>query len=522
MSDTTTKYPSLADVYRDLTLFFKVDASLPFSLTDFPSIAESRWDFFRNNWSFIRQQYLEKILALPDGPVRTSAIHQHMHFTELVEGNRSYSQNPLANRNTFRRFKDLFEVILITDLEVTQSEQALIDRDLQRIDSLTKDDFYQMRQRVRITHDKAADSMGLGDPDYNKLLSRVGSPQIMSFQFDSFIVLKSLIDLMNQITTLIPSETVEIAKPDPFEVVRSALRNPQIPISSSQSGVIIPFPGGATLERLAAKYLGSPDKWLEIATANNLKFPYVDELGRKVPLLINGIGNTVIVSIKELVNFAIDQEVFIGSDGQKLSPRRVVKIEQDKNNDQLLVTVSGDNDMSLYTTTQRAYVFIYALGTINSSKFIMIPTADGVGFKVNSQDPWFVKELSPDLQSAGVDLAIGLDDDLVIDSSGDLQLVYGLTNLAQAVNLKVQIKKEELIRNPDFGFSEIAGKLKNSDVNNSIVTLLIESALAGDDRLQGTDSVGFTVTDTSIIINATVRVAGSQSSIPLTFDIPRG
>ncbi len=522
MSDTTTKYPSLADVYRDLTLFFKLDQAVEFSLTDFPSIAEGRWSYFKNNWSFIRKKYIDSISALPNGPVKTAATLQEKDFNELVESNRSYSQNPLSSRNTFRRFKDLFEVILINDLEVSQAEQKLIDTEIQRINNLRKDDFYQMRERVRITHDKAADSMGLSDANYNALLDRVSAPQIMSFQFSSFSIFKSLIDLMNQITTLIPTEDVEVAKPDPFATIRQVLNNPDIPVASYTNSQIIPFPAGSNLERLASKYLGSPDKWLEIATANNLKFPYIDELGRKVSLLVNGIGSSLLVTLKEFANFAINQEVFVGSDGQKLTRRKVIKIEEDKNNDQLLLTLDGPSDLSSYTTTQRAYVFFYLLNTVNSSKFIMIPAPGGVGFQVNSQSPWFVKELPSDLQNAGVDLALGIDTDLVIDNTGDLKLSYGMANLAQALNLKVQIKTNELMRSPEFGIAEIAGNYKNSDINDSLITLLIESAIGGDDRFQGTDGIGYTITETSIFINASIRVAGAESSIPLTFELPRG
>lgn len=522
MSDTTIKYPSLADVYRDLTLYFKIDSGSPFSLSDFPVIAEGRWEYLRDNWSFIRNTYKDRITSLSEGPAKTSAVRQEKAFNELVERNRSYSENPLSNRNTFRNFKDLFDIILINDTQVTQSEQQILNTEIARINNLKKDDFYEMRKRVRITHDKVADSMGLSDQSYNNMLDRVSAPQIMSFQFTSFFILKALIDLMNQITTLIPSEDVEIAKPDPFAIVRQIINNPDIAVDSYTNGRIIPFPAGATLERLAAQYLGSPDKWIEIATANNLKFPYVDELGKKTFLLVNGIGNAVIVSLKEFSNFAINQEVFIGSDGQSLSKRKIIKIEEDKNNDLLLITLDGASNMSIYTTTQRAYIFSYLLGTVNSSKFIMIPAPGGVGFQVNSQDPWFVKQLPSDLKNAGVDLAIGVDNDLVIDNTGDLKLSYGITNLAQALNLKVQIKTNELIRNPSFGIKEIAGTLKNNDVTNSIITLLIESALGGDDRFEGTDGIGYTITETSIFINATVRVAGANSSIPLTFELPRG
>jgi hypothetical protein len=520
--DITKKYPSLSDVYRDLTLFFKLDNGASFSLADFTSIAEGRWDYFRNNWDFIKLDYLDKINAMPDGPNKVNARTQYTDFGILVENNRASSQNPLSNRNNLRKFKDLLDVILIEDLDVSQAEQAIIDNDLRRIANLEKDDFYEMRERVRITHDKTTDSMGLGDETYNDLYERVGGPQIISFRFDDYPILSSLISLMNQITLMIPTTLVKNERPDPFETVRRALNNPGIPVNSSTNGFLVPFPAGSTLERLAQKYLGNPDRALEIATANGLKFPYVDEVGRKVFLLINGISNIVIIPIEEAPNFFVDQEVFIGSDGKPLTRRKILSLEEDKNNAQLLITVNGTNNMSDYVTTQRAYVYSYMPYTINSNKFIMIPTAGNLGFPINAQEPWFVKELPNDVKNMGVDLALGPDFDLVFDNTGDFMYVYGLANAAQALNLKVQTKTKDLMRDPNFGIEEIAGKYKNSEITEFLLTLLIESAINGDDRFDGIDGLGYTITDTSVFINTTVRLKGSEGSIPLTFQLPKG
>jgi len=522
MADVTKKYPSLADVYRDLTLFFKIDGNIPFSLADFTVIAEGRWDYLRNNWDFIKSGYLSKIDALNDGPEKVGAQSQYRDFTTLVEDNRFTVQNPLSSRNTLRRFKDLLDIILIDDISVNMNEQVIIDRDVERVTNLQKDDFIEMRERVRITHDKATDSMGLGDDDYNTLYERVGSPQLILFKVDDFNILAALITLMNQITSLIPTKLVYNESPDPFAIIRTALNNSTIPINSYQTGILIPFPAGSNLERLAAKYLGSSDKGLEIATANKLRFPYVDEVGKKTLLTINGIGNLVIVNLDEKESFFINQNITIGSDGVKISKRTVVNIEEDKVNDQLLISVSGAGDMSSYTTAQRAYVFSYIPYTINSDSFIIIPTTGSVDFSTNSQKPWFVRALPSDIRNMDVDIAIDNDGDLVFDNNGDLALVYGLANGAQALNLKVQTKAGELIRDPAFGFVEISGKYNNSEITKTLLTMLIENAIGGDDRFNGVDGLGYTTTDTSIFINTTIKLTGSSGSIPLTFQLPKG
>jgi len=507
---------------RDLTLFFKLDRNEKLSLADLPKVAEGRWEYFRNNWDFVKVDYLKRIQALADSPNKNAAASQYRLFTNLVDSNRASSQNPLSNAANIRKFNDLLEIIYVNDIPVTQAEQALVDRELRRVALLQKDDFYQMRERVRITHDKVTDGLGLGDSSYNKLLGRVSGPQVITFRFQDFTVLESLIELRNTITGLIPTTFVNNERGDPFGQIRTALNNPAIPMDTYQSGFMVPFSAGGTLERLAAQYLGSPDNWMEIAVANGLQFPFVDEIGEKVLLVINGIGNTVIVPIDQSPNFGIDDEVFVGSAALPLARRRILNIQEDKNNDKLIMTLSGDANLQQYLTTQRAFVFHYKRNTVNSDKFIMIPAKGTIGFPINAQEPWFVKNLTQDLKSLGVDIALDGSDDVVFDSTGDLQLVYGLANAAQAASLKVKVKTRELLRNPAFGFEEIAGRFRNNEISESLLLLLLETAIGGDDRFDGTDGFGYTVTNNSVFINASIKLAGSATSIPLTFQIPKG
>ena len=507
---------------RDLTLFFKIDSNTPMSMADFPKIAEGRWDFFRNNWDFLKTDYLAKIRALPDGPAKTAANVQYSQFSELISSNRSSSVNPLTNKSTIRKFKDLLDNILINDLPITQAERTLIDKDVQRVVKLQKDDFYQMRERVRIVHDKTADSLGLGDETYNALFDRVGIPEIITFQFSNFQILSSLIAVKDTITSMIPTTMVYNERPDPFANIRNSLNNPNIPMNSSQTGFMVPFQAGTTLPRIASQYLGTPDRWLEIAIANGLEFPYIDEVGTRVFLVINGIGSLAIVDIVEFPNFATGDEVFVGSSALGLSRRSIVSIEKDVGNGQLILTLDGANDLSKYTTVQRGFVFHYKRNTVNSDKFIMIPTQGAAGFPINAREPWFVKNLSQDQKNLGVDLAVSDDSDLIFNNNGDLQLIYGLGNATQAANLKFKIKTKELLRNPDFGIEEITGKFKNNEISESLLLLLVETALGGDDRFEGTDGFGYTMTETEIFINTSIKLAGTSSSIPLTFQIPKG
>jgi hypothetical protein len=516
------KYPTIKEVMRDIVLYFKNDQKASLSLADFATIAQGRWWFFLENWDFMKGQIQSRISLLPNGPPKTLATSQYVSFSELISGSRSSSTNPLLNQNVISRYADLLENMFLADIPLTLFEEQVVQKDIDRISRLTRDDFVSMRERVKIVQDKMADGMGFGDSTYDTLYERVSGPQIVAFRFEDFNVLVSLMTLMNTITDLMPMKSVMDQKPDPFLNIRNILNNPNIPMSSYKTGFLIPFPAGATLERIALRYLGNADSWMEIVVANGLKYPYIDEIGERVYTLVNGIGSTVIISMSYVDGFAIDDEVFVGSNAKPLSRRKILKIEKDKNNDQLIITLNGDSDLDNYVVNQGAFIFHYARNTLNSSLFVMIPSRGVDAFPINAQETWFTKSLPQDLKRMGVDLAISVDNDLVLDNNGDFKLVYGLNNATQAAKLKFEIILGELIRNPTSGIQEIIGKYNNNELTQSIMTTIIESALGGDDRFNGINGLGMVVLNNATYINVSLALAGSNTAIPLTFQLPKG
>ena len=90
------------------------------------------------------------------------------------------------------------------------------------------------------------------------------------------------------------------------------------------------------------------------------------------------------------------------------------------------------------------------------------------------------------------------------------------------MNLKVQTKAKDLIRNPAFGLIEIAGKYNNSEITQTLLTMLVQKAIGGDDRFSGVNGLGYTITKNAVFINASIKLTGSNNSIPLTFQVPKG
>jgi hypothetical protein len=74
---------------------------------------------------------------------------------------------------------------------------------------------------------------------------------------------------------------------------QAALSN--INFTKPDSKIAVPFPYKITLEQLSATYLGSPERWIEIAALNGLQAPYVDEEGFSYKLTANGSANQITI-----------------------------------------------------------------------------------------------------------------------------------------------------------------------------------------------------------------------------------
>lgn len=522
---TSSTYTSVADVTRDLILFAKVQDNVPFDLFDFPLITVGRWAYLSSQWKFLRRDVLSTIDGMSqetpeDINLAVRAREQLYSFDAIVDSSVSQFQNPLSDRSAYNQYEELFRLITIDTIPITVNEQKIIDSEIARIGQFNRNTFENMRARVRLTHDTLVDGMGIGSADYDALYSRVPGAQIVQFRVDNYAALVALRRIMTTIETLLPVKNAIVAQPDPFQQIRTAINNPDIKIGSFTSGFVIPFPTGSTLERLALRFLGDANRWMDIVIANGLQFPYIDETGQSVPLLFNGNRNVIVVQGVQFENLALDMEVFIGSDFVDLEPRRIVNLTYRTDDDTVIVELDGPADLSKMRVLQGSYLFFYKNNTVNGSRFILIPSGAGVGLDVNRNEPYFTKNLPEPLKQMDVDLRLGDDDDLLLNTNNDFELAYGLVAAAQAVRLKFDVKLQELVQNPGFGSYDLAGRILNSDSPADLVTLLINQAVANDNRFAGTNDVSVSVSGNTMFVSATILIAGSNTAVPLTFALP--
>ena len=252
---------------------------------------------------------------------------------------------------------------------------------------------------------------------------------------------------------------------DPFAFARANANNPEIDIASYAAGNLVKFNYGETMQLLARRTMGDPDRWIEIATANGLKPPYIDEVGEKISLKASGSEDQIVIPstnqqgeiTKEKIY--LNQIIILRSDVETLPDQRVVlNIREIPISGDMVIQLSGANDLEKYKPSDNAYIQFFKKNTINSNFFVLIPSNDPLPPKLNKPDPWFLRSKSQDEKNAGVDLLLSTDGDIQFTSSGDIKLAYGIENALQAVKILVSTSESTLSRHPDYGVVDVIGQ----------------------------------------------------------------
>lgn len=530
----------VGDVYSsiaDINLWFKARGGDSIMLADVPAIIPFRWPYFRDNWSFLRQSLVDNIGLSSDPDFFKRQIDD---FTKFIEAQRNGLQklNPFQDLNTLYRFHSVFEMIEVESIALTNEEQRILEAELDRVRAFSKNDFLRIRKKVAEHRDRVADSLGLSDVDYNKTFGRSS----IQAQLEPTVVdANYLLTLQNFIKTVdfILSNlfTVE-ATVDPFALARANANNPEIDIGQYRSGRLVRMHYGEDLQSLANRYLGDPNKWIDIAIANGLKPPYIDEVGQSIPLLSNGSGNRINIARTDvngnlnIDKFYINQPVFLRSNTQVLPDQRtIINITQVPVSGEIVLELDGPSNLHIYQTADNASIRVFAPNTVNSSFYVLIPSPDPVPSTLSDDVPWFLSKSPEYEKQAKVDIALDEDGDLILTPNGDIRLSYGLENAVQAMKLKVVTELGSLRYHPDFGLVNVIGQ-RNMDIEDVKQALIesISSQVQADSRFDRIESlsVDYLVSDgtnqgvAAVSISMSVRLSGGDKVIPISFTVNTG
>lgn len=530
MATVNEAYKAIADV----NLWLKLRGGDDLSLADVPSIIPLRWQYFRDSWEFIKPNLVQNMSSTMDPDFLNQQISD---FSKFIEAQRTSTAkvNPFQDSQTFFRYYAIFDNSTIEAINLTNQEQQILESEIARVNAFSKNNFLDAKKQIVEYRDRVADTFGLSDEDYNKSFNKSSIPP----QINATIVEANfLLTLQNSIKTvefILANLFAVDSSIDPFALARANANNPDVNIGQYKSGRLVKMNYGESLESLATRYLGDPNKWIDIAIANGLKPPYIDEVGQRIPLLSNGSENQINLSGTDINgNLNIDklyinQPVFLQSSTEVVVDQRtIISLRQVPVSGEIILELDGARDMDRYKILDQAHIRVFAPNTINSSFYVLIPSQEPLPDDRNDEVPWFLAKSAEDEKRAKVDLAINEDGDLTFTTNGDIKLSYGLDNAIQAIKLKIVTELGSLRYHPTFGLVNVIGN-KNSDIDQlrDLITQSILTQIESDGRFDRVEdlAVDYLVNDQTgqgvgaIAISLSVRLAGGSQVIPISFTV---
>jgi hypothetical protein len=532
MAVTVSNYQSLAD----LTLFLKFRDGTTLMLSDVPKIVSLRWPYFRDNWEFIKPGLIAKIANYNEQDYLKSQISALDNFITIQRTVNS-NVNPFSDQSVFFKFYGVFDNVEVNSIDLTNEEIIIVDNAIARVSIFNKNDFLRIRNNISAARDTMADQVGLSDATYNAAVGRSSVPQQTTAQIEDMARMQYLQNAIFSCDFILANiASLSTSFVDPFALARVNANNPDFNIDAYKSGKLVRLNYGEDLTLLAARYLGDSNKWIDIAIANGLKPPYIDEVGQALPLVTNGSSNEINIGAVDvhgnpnIDKVYINQVVLLQSLTQNFPEQRTItNIRQIPISGELVIGLSGAHDMNLYKVSDNAYLRVFAPNTINSRFFILIPSMQPLPDARPEEVPYFLAAVSESEKRAKVDLTLGDNGELLLNSTGDVQLSYGLANALQAIKLKMVTQAGTLMRHPEFGLVNVVGTpTQNVSLIKASLIKSIDEQIRLDPRFERLENldVQYTVNYTgsksasAFIVRMQVRLAGSSTTvIPISFTV---
>jgi hypothetical protein len=483
---------------RSVALFLKDAGATAKAAYDFPdslrrsweTVIVPEWERIKRNWHAIDPTLKEKVERVD----------------EEVAAKQSGTQPSGSALADLLSDPDHFDFQGLIDpdvLPLPPEAREAVDGEVARAASLTTDDFARMRDEMLEFAADYADRVGLGDPAYNTSLGRSTSPQQREAVEEDIQALYALVEAAHAIGGLVVNPEATPRIPTTIEYVAGLANASGLEMRVPNSKFAAPFPYGYTLEKLAQEYLGDSTRWGEIAALNDLRAPWVDEVGVEHPLLVNGYGNEVVVEDASKLTLGQRVSIYSSSVGEEF--RRVSNVEK-VSAGYWRVTLDGEADLSRFTTLEGATLHHFLPGTVNSTQVIYIPSSGEA-----ETEPRYVPnadDLGAFLTAGAVDGALTESGDLVITPDGDWPYVYGLAALVQHARFAL------LSATPQVGDS-------NADMSASDVVARVKAAFEGASSFTGVQSIVVERVGPTTRVALELGVRGSDTLLPVSFEVAR-
>lgn len=525
---------------RQVALFVKDAVGVPVALLDLPidiiinsrsAILElaslngvtnglvNRFNNFDDNVSAVVQSIKNEVRLLSittDKAVTGGNDLRQMHYI-LQGGVADPGNDPINNPydpDNYNALKD----IKVGELNLPPEVIRAISNEKQNARALRREDFERIRDNFRIFAANYADFIGAGGATYNRIYNRTVATNTRTPTDAEFDVLYALNNVILELNRLAASGPRPKSKVTALELVAGAATRSGIAFTVPTSKFQVPMPYGMTLEQLSLRYLGTPDRWHEIAALNGLREPYIDEIGFTESLLVNGSDNIVVTNYNS--DFYVGQTVAIGSSTILRDSRHILRLEK-RNNGQMAITLDGEADLEKYKTNAAAYIHGFLPNTVNSQMVIYIPSASTPD--VDDSD----RKAIPDvnyyenyIDVSGIDLLLTSTNDLVITSNGETRWAYGITQLTQKARIALSTVQGSLLHHPEYGFGIKVGT-STADAPVSELLAAAKRLFAHDPSFSGVAGASIYKNGNALSINLQLGIANSHSLLPITFDVTK-
>jgi hypothetical protein len=448
--------------------------------------------------------------GMPSGLVASGALGDDMAQTQNASDTNNVFDNPEENF-------DFFDGISMDQMSLTTEQRELFNNEIERVRLLTIDDFRTFRKDLVDLALAVSDNFGASDSTYAYIYRKTApKTRDLEITIEENEVLLALWEATQAYDDLLATKAWDDRKvSNPLEYIGGLANQVGVTFENFSSKYLVPVPHGLNIEQIAARYMGNPDKWIEIATVNNLRSPYIDEDGFSYDLASNAEGRQFTVDDSESQIF-IGQQITLQSDTVPMFVRNVTNVEKISDTN-FLVTVDGLADLDTLTTADNAKMRGYLPGTVNSQNQIYLPTNDATDtddrtFEIPTLDQPYLTKISK------IDWMLDDSGDVVLDSVGDFRLANGLNNLVQALKLKIKTQKGTLLRHLDYGLGITHG-MSVADLENGEIIKSMNKMIENDDRFDSISRIDLTLNAPNLKIDMAVNLANQKGIVPISFDM---